>query len=213
MNEHDLLDAIGGIDQKYIKDADKTVSKHSKTARFHSYYLAAAGLLLLVVAGIVIRNNHVAPAYESVDETEEVTMLGAVPEETEEAAPEKTEGSPMLETGTTDVYEETDGIEVTEGSEAVATEESLATESADSDYPAMVMYDGAVYKDSGEEFIGEVIEDNLLQFSSYTDGEPSEDGQQNFDRSSETRFFVLNEDAIVVLMDPDEGIWRIFLKQ
>lgn len=87
------------------------------------------------------------------------------------------------------------------------------SESADSDYPAMAMYDGAVYKDSGEEFIGEVVEDNLLQFSSYTDGEPLEDGQQNFDRSSETRFFVLNEGAIVVLMDPDEGIWRIFLKQ
>ena len=77
----------------------------------------------------------------------------------------------------------------------------------------MVMYDGAVYKDSGEEFIGEVLDDNMLQVSSYTDGEPSENGQQNFDRSSETKFFVLNEDAIVVRIDPNEGIWRIFLKQ
>lgn len=103
--------------------------------------------------------------------------------------------------------------ETSKESEAVATEESLATESADSDYPAMVMYDGAVYKDSGEEFIGEILEDGLLQVSSYTDGEPSENGQQNFDRSSETKFFILNEDAIVVCIDPNEGIWRIFLKQ
>ena len=51
MNEHDLLDVVGGIDPKYIKNADKTVSKHRKIARFRSYYLAAAGLLLLVVAG------------------------------------------------------------------------------------------------------------------------------------------------------------------
>nr|MCR4842397.1 hypothetical protein [Eubacterium sp.] len=160
MNEHDLLDAIGGIDPKYIKDADKTVSKHSKTARFRRYYLAAAGLLLLVVAGIVIRNNHVAPDYESMDETGEATIDGAIP----------------------------DGIEVTEGSEAVDTEESFTTESADSDYPAMVMYNGAVYKDSGEEFMGEIPEDGLVQVSSYTDGEPSENGQQNFDRSSETKF-------------------------
>ena len=213
MNEHDLLDAIGGINPKYIKNADKAVSKHSKIARFRSYYLAAAGLLLLVVAGIVIRNNHVAPAYESMDETEEVTIDGAIPEGIEGEVPDVYEGSPMLTEGSPEAYEETDGIEVTEGSEAVATEESLATESADSDYPAMVMYDGAVYKDSGEEFIGEILEDGLLQVSSYTDGEPSENGQQNFDRSSETKFFVLNEDAIVVRIDPNEGIWRIFLKQ
>ena len=213
MNEHDLLDAVGGIDPKYIKNADKTVSKHRKITRFQSYYLAAAGLLLLVVAGIVIRNSRTIPAYESMDETEETTTLEAVPEETEGEVPDVAEGSPVLTEGTTEASEETDGIEVTEGSEAVATEESLATESADSDYPAMVMYDGAVYKDSGEEFIGEILEDGLLQVSSYTDGEPSENGQQNFDRSSETKFFVLNEDAIVVRIDPNEGIWRIFLKQ
>lgn len=213
MNEHDLLDAIGGIDPKYIKDADKTVSKHSKTARFRSYYLAAAGLLLLVVAGIVIRNNHMAPAHESMNETEEVTIDGAIPKGIEGEVPDVAEGSPMLTEEAPEAAEETDGIEVTEGSEAVATEESLATESAYFDYPAMVMYNGAVYKDSSEEFIGEILEDGLLQVSSYTDGEPSEDGQQNFDRSSETKFFVLNEDAIVVLIDRGEGIWRIFLKQ
>lgn len=213
MNEHDLLDAIGGIDSKYIKNADKTVSRYSKIVNFRRYYLAVAGLLLMVVAGIVIRNNHVAPAYESMDETEEVTIDGAIPEGIEGEVPDVSEGYPMLTEGSPEASEETDGIEVTEGSEAVATEESLATESADSDYPAMVMYDGAVYKDSGEEFIGEILEDGLLQVSSYTDGEPSENGQQNFDRSSETKFFVLKEDAIVVRIDPNEGIWRIFLKQ
>ena len=213
MNEHDLLDAIGGINPKYIKNADKAVSKHSKIARFRSYYLAAAGLLLLVVAGIVIRNSRTIPAYESMDETEETTTLEAVPEETEGEVPDVAEGSPVLTEGTTEASEETDGIEGTEGSEAIATEESLVAESADSDYLAMVMYDGTVYKDSGEEFIGEILEDGLLQVSSYTDGEPSENGQQNFDRSSETKFFVLNEDAIVVRIDPNEGIWRIFLKQ
>ena len=213
MNEHDLLDAVGGIDPKYIKNADKTVSNHRKIARFQSYYLAAAGLLILIVAGIVIRNSRTIPAYESMDETEETTTLEAVPEETEGEVTDVAEGSPVLTEGTTEASEETDGIEGTEGSEAIATEESLATESADSDYPAMVMYDGAVYKDSGEEFIGEILEDGLLQVSSYTDGEPSENGQQNFDTSSETKFFVLNEDAIVVRIDPNEGIWRIFLKQ
>ena len=212
MNEHDLLDAIGGIDQKFIKSADRSVSKHKKIARIQSYYFAA-GLLLLVAAGIVIRNIHIDTSYESIDEAEEITTLGVIPKETEGEVPDVTEGSPMLTSGTPESAEETDGIEATEGSKAIATEESLATESADSDYPAMLMYDGSLYKDSGEEFIGEILEDGLLQVSSYIDSEPSEDGQQNFDRSSETKFFVLNENTIVVRIDPNEGIWRIFLKQ
>ncbi len=213
MTEHDLLDAIGGIDPKHIKNADKNVSKHNKIIRFQRYYLAAAGLLLLVVAGIVIRNYHLNTAYESIDETEEITTLGVVPEETEGEVPDVTEDSPMLASGTPESAEETDDIEVLGGSEVISTEESLATESADSDYPAMLMYDGSLYKDSGEEFIGEILEDGSLQVSSYTDGEPSENGQQNFDRSSETKFFVLDEDTIVVCIDSNEGIWRIFLKQ
>ena len=49
MNEHDLLDAIGDIDPKYISDADKTVTKKRTIAQFQRYYLAAAGLLLLIV--------------------------------------------------------------------------------------------------------------------------------------------------------------------
>ena len=179
MNEHDLLDAIGGIDPKFIKSADRAVSKHKKIARIQSYYFAAAGLLLLVVAGIVIRNNHIDTAYESIEETEEITTLGVITEETEGEVPDMTESA----------------------------------ESADSDYPAMLMYEGSLYKDSGEEFIGEILEDGLLTATSYIDSEPSEDGQQNFDRSSETKFFVLNENAIVVRIDPNEGIWRIFLKQ
>ena len=213
MNEHDLLDAIGGIDPKFIKSTDRTVSKHKKITRIQSYYFAAAGILLLVVAGIVIRNNHIDTAYESIDETEEITAIGAIPEETEGEVPDAAEGSPMLTSGVPEGSAETDGMESSEESEAIATEESLVTEASDSDYPAMVMYDGAVYKDSGEAFIGEVLDDNMLQVSSYTDGEPSENGQQNFDRSSETKFFVLNEEAIVVLTDPNEGIWRIFKKQ
>lgn len=213
MNEHDLLDAIGGIDSKYIKNADKTVSRHSKIVNFRRYYLAVAGLLLMVVAGIVIRNNHVTTVYESVDETEEITTLEAIPEESEEAAPELTEGSPMLTSGNPEASEETDGIEAIEGNEAKATEESVITESDDSDYPAMLMYGGALYKDSGEEYIGEILDDGLLKVTSYTDGEPSEDGQQNFDRSAETEFFVLNEDAIVVHIDPNEGVWRVFVRQ
>ena len=87
MNGHDLLDAIGGIDPKYIIDADKKIPEHNKLIRFKNYYLAAAGLLLLVIAGIVIKNVQLTPYYESVDETEEIQTLQAIPEGTEAATP------------------------------------------------------------------------------------------------------------------------------
>jgi len=197
MNEHDLLDAIGGIDPKYIKDADKAVSPKSKIVRFQRYYMAAASIFLLVVAGILFKNLYQAPYYESTDETSEITTLNAIPEDEEEAAAEEAEA----ETATEEAEVET------------ASEDSFKIESAESDYAAMIMYDGAIYKDSGEVFIGEILEDNLLKTTSYTDGEPSEDMQQNFNASSETKFFVWDENTLVVCVDPDEGIWRTFIKQ
>lgn len=206
MNEHDLLDAIGGIDPKYIKDADKAVSPKSKIVRFQRYYMAAASIFLLVVAGILFKNLYQAPYYESTDETSEITTLSALPEGeeeavAEEAAVEEAEGETEQETATEEAEVET------------ASEDSFKIESAESDYAAMIMYDGAIYKDSGEEFIGEILEDNLLKTTSYTDGEPSEDMQQNFNASSETKFFVWDENTLVVCVDPDEGIWRTFIKQ
>lgn len=206
MNEHDLLDAIGGIDPKYIKDADKAVSPKSKIVRFQRYYMAAASIFLLVVAGILFKNLYQAPYYESTDETSEITTLSATPEgeeeaAAEEAAVEEAEGETEQETATEEAEVET------------ASEDSFEIESAESDYAAMIMYDGAIYKDSGEEFIGEILEDNLLKTTSYTDGEPSEDMQQNFNASSETKFFVWDDNTLVVCVDPDEGIWRTFIKQ
>lgn len=206
MNEHDLLDAIGGIDPKYIKDAYKAVSPKSKIVRFQRYYMAAASIFLLVVAGILFKNLYQAPYYESTDETSEITTLSATPEgeeeaAAEEAAVEEAEGETEQETATEEAEAET------------ASEDSFEIESAESDYAAMIMYDGAIYKDSGEEFIGEILEDNLLKTTSYTDGEPSEDMQQNFNASSETKFFVWDENTLVVCVDPDEGIWRTFIKQ
>lgn len=213
MNEHDLLDAIGGIDPKYIKDADKAVSPKSKIIRFQRYYMAAASIFLLVVAGILFKNLYQAPYYESTDETSEITTLSALPEGEEEAAVEEAEAETASEEAEAETKQETATEEAeVETEQKTATEEAEA-ESAESDYAAMIMYDGAIYKDSGEEFIGEILEDSLLKTTSYTDGEPSENMQQNFNASSETEFFVWDENTLVVCVDPDEGIWRTFIKQ
>ncbi len=123
MNEHDLLDAIGDIDPKHIESAGgaggkekANAAKRSNVARFRSLYLAAAGLLLVVVAGVVFRNSgqdsasgealpetdyvstHRAPSTE----TEGVTTMGAITEqaeETEEAVAESAKEAEISEDG------------------------------------------------------------------------------------------------------------------
>ena len=204
MNEHDLLDAIGGIDPKYINNADKTAAKLSKIARFQRYYLAAAGLFLLIVAGVVIRNGYIRNDYESVEESEETAMLEGMTEEVEGEVPDE-EGAVMVasETPETEQAEETDGLE--------ATEESLTTSS--SDYPAMIMHKGALYKDSLEVYTGNIPDEGQIHVLSYVDGEPRVSGEQNFDRTISATYFVLDEDTIVVCIEPDDGIWRLFKKQ
>ncbi len=121
MNEHDLLDAIGDIDPKHIESAGGAggkgkakAAKRSNVARFRSLYLAAAGLLLLVVAGVVFRNIRQVPATEEAlpetdavttlqapaTETEGVTTMGAITEqaeETEEAVAESAKEAEISE--------------------------------------------------------------------------------------------------------------------
>lgn len=222
MNEHDLLDAIGGIDPKFIESAERTVSKPKKIVRIQNYFFAAAGIFILVIAGVAIRNSQINTA---VVETEEVTTGGVIGEDTEEVTTkgliaegsDGTEDSSVLTGGVTDKGEKglKSEVSATEAPQVTkaANPEAQVTGSADMDFTATIMYEGTLYKDSGEAFNGEILEDKLLQVSSYTEEEPSENGQQNFDPSSETKFFVLDEETIVVLIDPDEGIRRIFLKQ
>jgi hypothetical protein len=210
MNEHDLLDAIGGIDPKFIESAERTVSKPKKIVRIQNYFFAAAGIFILVIAGVAIRNSQINTA---VVETEEVTTGGVIGDDTEEVTTAGVIGDDTEEVTTAGGAAK--GLDATEDSSVLTDggSKKSETKSADMDFTATIMYEGTLYKDSGEAFNGEILEDKLLQVSSYTEEEPSENGQQNFDPSSETQFFVLDEESIVVLIDPDEGIRKIFMKQ
>lgn len=208
MNEHDLLDAIGDIDPRYIIDADKTVAKKSKIAQFQRYYLAAAGLLLLIVSGVVIRNSYITNDYESIDETVETAAPQSQQVETEGAVADEEEAV-MVESELPEI--ETDPAEETDGIEAI--EESLSTSTSGYDYPAMLMHGGTLYKDTMEVYTGDIPDDGQLHVLAYVDGEPQVNGEQNFDRTISATYFVLDEETIVVCIEPDDGIWRLFKKQ
>lgn len=72
--------------------------------------------------------------------------------------------------------------------------------SAAGDYPPMLMVDGVLYKSTGEQVPGEPDERVIGTVSSYTDTEPTEDGQQNFDRSC-TAEYGMNADGLMVLTE------------
>ena len=54
MNEHDLLDAVGGIDEKYINNAAKRGKKKRKKSRNVWMPVLAAAAVLLLIVGIAI---------------------------------------------------------------------------------------------------------------------------------------------------------------
>ena len=72
--------------------------------------------------------------------------------------------------------------------------------SASEDYPPMLMVDGVLYKSTGRQVLGEVDESATETVSSYTDTEPTEDGQQNFDRSCAVEYG-MTADGLMVTVD------------
>lgn len=77
MNKHDLLDAMGGIDPKYVNEAGMPGKKKFRIAHFERYVLAAAGLILLVVAGsvIAVRRPATAPEPEEAEGSPATLMM------------------------------------------------------------------------------------------------------------------------------------------
>lgn len=74
------------------------------------------------------------------------------------------------------------------------------------DYCPAIMVDGVVYWSTGTPLAVEVDEDDVRTASSYTDGQPEEDGQTNFDRDLTTRY-AMTDMGLVVLIDQE---WVLF---
>ena len=104
MNKHDLLDAVGGIDPKYVNEAGKPGKKRFKIAHFERYVMAAAGLILLIVAGTVITVRRPATSPEPVETEGSTDTLMIAPSDT-------TTGGIKTESATEEAAEEADSLE------------------------------------------------------------------------------------------------------
>ncbi len=74
------------------------------------------------------------------------------------------------------------------------------------DYCAAIMVDGVVYWSTDTPVPGEVDESAIRTVTSYTDGQPEEDGQTNFDRGLTTQY-AMTDMGLVVLIDRE---WILF---
>lgn len=64
----------------------------------------------------------------------------------------------------------------------------------------MLMVDGVLYQSTGEPVPVELDESVIRSAVSYTDTEPAEDGQQNFDRACAVEY-AMTADGLMVLLD------------
>lgn len=74
------------------------------------------------------------------------------------------------------------------------------------DYCPAIMVDGVVYWSTDTPVPGEVEESAIRTVTSYTDGQPEEDGQTNFDRGLTARY-AMTDMGLVVLIDQE---WVLF---
>lgn len=74
------------------------------------------------------------------------------------------------------------------------------------DYCPAIMVDGVVYWSTDTPVPGEVDESAIRTVTSYTDGQPEEDGQTNFDRGLTTQY-AMTDMGLVVLIDRE---WILF---
>ena len=147
MKDQDLLEAVGGINEKFIRNA-VDMKKNNSHRRYGKWIAAAAcvcvalGLSLMAPSLIKLGNN--------------------------------------------------EGNNISENS---------------GDYAPMIMADGVVYVDLYEKYDGNIDYEHVEKVLSYVDSEPTKNGEQNFDRTSSTEYFILDGSRIVVNIDDE---WRVF---
>lgn len=166
MKDHDLLEAVGGINEKFIKNAVdiKKINCHRRYGKWIAVaacVCVALGLSLMAPSFIKLGNN---------------------------------EGN--------NVPDNSGGYASEETQDNVSQEESVS-----GDYAPMIMVDGTVYVDLYEKYEGDVDYEHVEKALSYVDSKPTKNGEQNFDRTSSTEYFILDRTRIVVNIDDE---WRVF---
>lgn len=198
MNAEHILDAIGLLDDDLIQEAETYTVRSGRPAR---RAWAAVAACLAVVIALGYGAAHVRMGNSASGGANNGGAAGGMQNTTaagEPAAPGESIGqdaSPGLSG---------EGDSTNSGSAGASA--PAPGEPAEGDFCAAIMVDGVLYWSTDTPVPGEVDESAIRTVTSYTDTQPEEDGQTNFDRGLTTRY-AMTDMGLVVLMDQE---WILF---
>lgn len=201
MNAEYLLDAVGLLDDGLIREAEE----YQPPRRDYRPWIGlAASFAIVLTLGYAL--THLGMGGGAAPENQASGGAANAPSGScggdEAPPPELTEGldgSSMQGGGDWPAGSPGAG---SSSDNAAPQEPGMAVE----DYCPAIMVDGVVYWSTGTPLAVEVDEDDVRTASSYTDGQPEEDGQTNFDRDLTARY-AMTDMGLVVLIDQE---WVLF---
>lgn len=200
MNAEYLLDAVGLLDDDLLREAEE----YSRPRRDYRPWIGlAASFVVVLTLGYALTHLGMgggAPKNEMSGGAANAPSGSyggdGVPPLEEYRPPASAEGPDSSMQGGGDWAEPG-------SSDAAAPQEPGAV---GGDYCAAIMVDGVVYWSTDTPVPGEVDESAIRTVTSYTDGQPEEDGQTNFDRDLTTQY-AMTDMGLVVLIDRE---WILF---
>ena len=197
MSREHLLDAIGLLDDDLIQEAETAQKRRSG---YRGWTSLAACLAVVLVLGYGLTHirlgskNTAAPSGGSPATSNEASNGSGAPGVSPmPPAGSNASGNSFPEPGDAD---SSAGFEVPPSAEGPA----------EHDFCAAIMVDGLLYWSTDTPVPGEPDPSIIQTVTSYTDTQPEEDGQTNFDRGLTTRY-AMTDLGLVVLIDHE---WVLF---
>lgn len=208
MSAEHILDAVGLLDDELIQEAETYTVRKQRT-NYRRWMAWAASFAVVLVLGYGLTHLGMGGGGNGGAATSSNGASGAASMPTAPIRPSAASGGGTAGEGLNG-SDKIPGIAMGPGTaEDPCLDPSQpldSTSPSGGDWWAAIMVDGVLYWSTETPILGEVDESVIRTVTSYTDGQPEEDGQTNFDRDLTTRY-AMTRDGLVVQI---EGEWILF---
>jgi len=191
MNAEYLLDALGLLDDDLIREAE-TYTVRKQRPHYRTWMAWAACLAVVIALGYGAAHIRMGGGSDGNAAPSAESSAGSA------AAGGSSAGGAEVPPNS---QEHNSGASAPDPSSPVSSEGNPA-----GDWQAAIMVDGVVYWSTDTPVSAEVDESAIRAVTSYTDTQPEEDGQTNFDRSLTTQY-AMTDGGLLVRMN---GEWILF---
>ncbi len=201
MNQEYLLDAIGLLDDDLIQEAE-TYTAQKRKPNYRTWMAWAACFVVVIALGYRVSHFGLGSANSNNNNASGNSARPSNSPSASSSAGMTNEGQNGGNGMPSIAEPSTSG----DPSSSVGANPSGSPSDPEEDWCAAIMVDGVLYWSTETPILGEVDESVIRTVTSYTDGQPEEDGQTNFDRDLTTRY-AMTRDGLVVQI---EGEWILF---